>query len=169
MDGNLWVEELFTKHKVEILRYIKRHINNSEDAEDLCQEIFLSCHKHSDSFDPSKCDEKAWLYIITKNRLKNYYRDHKEHDDIDEISFKLADETDDVAAANNLMLLRQELTKALETLDERSKNIIILRFFEQKSFKEIADILNIREGTVRMIQFRALGKLKGVLKDVDLF
>lgn len=159
MDSN-WVEQLTIRYRSELLSYLRRHIGSMDDAEDLCQEVFLSCYKHSDSFDPSRCDEHAWLYIIARNRLKNYYRDKKTFDNIDDMDYELTDGLNITEQTVLLTELREELAKVLKKMDERSRSIIIMRFFENKSHKEIAEILNMKEGSVRMAQQRALQKMR---------
>lgn len=159
-----WVVDLTSKYQGEILAYLRRHTDNLEDAQDLCQDVFISVFNAKETFDPSKCDEKAWLYIITKNKLKNYYRDKKQFENIDDIYYDVTDGTDTVKEAAFLSELRDTLADALKSLDERSRAVITMRFFEEKSHKEIAEILGIGEGSVRMIQFRALLKLRKCIK-----
>ena len=70
---------------------------------------------------------------------------------------------DEASQAVFLMEIRDEIAQALKKLDERSRNVIILRFFEEKSHREIAEILGMKEGSVRMAQKRALQKIKRLL------
>ena len=65
-----WVQELYKKYGKHVLQYLSRHTANIEDAEDILQEILLSCHKSKDTFDKSCCNEEAWLFILAHNRLK---------------------------------------------------------------------------------------------------
>lgn len=163
-----WVEELTSKYQNDVLNYLRRHTDNLEAAQDLCQDVFVSVFTSKESFDPSKCDEKAWLFIITKNKLKNYYRDKKTFEDIDDIYSDVTDGTDAVKLATQLSEVRDELAIALKSLDERSRRVIVMRFFEDRSHKEIGEILGVGSGTVRMIQFRALSKLKSYMKSTSV-
>ena len=165
MEDN-WAEQLTYKYHSDLLCYLKHHTDSTEDAEDLCQEIFLSCHRYRESFDPSKCEERAWLYVIAKNRLKNYYRDKKPLVSLDEMEYEMSSGMDETAQAVCLMEIREEIAGALKKLDARSRSVIILRFFEGKSHEEIAELLGIKSGNVRMIQQRALQKMKNSIKPV---
>lgn len=54
-----WVERLVEENRSALLAYLRRHVSGREDAEDLLQEVFLSCYRHRESFDPARCSEKA--------------------------------------------------------------------------------------------------------------
>ena len=66
------------------------------------------------------------------------------------------------------METREEIARALKELDSRSRSVIILRFFEGKSHGEIAELLGVKAGNVRMIQQRALQKMKIFLNSVTI-
>lgn len=68
-------------------------------------------------------------------------------------------------AAMELVDCRETLAGALLKLDERSRTVLILRFFGGRSGREIADELGISEGNVRVLQARALGRLRELLAD----
>lgn len=158
-----WITHLMQEHSEKLLRFLSSHTDNREDAEDLMQEIFTSCYKAQDRFDSSKCSEVAWLYILAKNRLKNYYRDKKTNVSLDAIETEQKDPTDHMAQAVHLMHCREVTAEVIKKLDERSQQIIFLRFFEEKSHEEIANILNLSTGNVRVIQSRALKHMEAYL------
>ena len=162
MDNN-WVEQLTYKYRSDLLCYLKHHTDSVEDAEDLCQDIFLNCYRYRENFDPEKCEERAWLYVIARNRLKNYYRDKKPAASLDDIEYEMTNGMDETSQAVFLMEVREEIAQALKKLDERSRSVIVLRFFEDKSHKEVAELLDMKEGNVRMVQKRALQKIKDYL------
>ena len=158
-----WIAHLMQEHSESLLRFLSSHTDNREDAEDLMQEIFTSCYKAYDRFDNSKCSEVAWLFIIAKNRLKNYYRDKKTSTSLDAVEVEQKDPTDYIAKAVHLMHCREVAAEVIKTLDKRSQQIILLRFFEEKSHEEIAEILNLNTGNVRVIQSRALKQMEAYL------
>ena len=73
------------------------------------------------------------------------------------------DPTDYMAKAVHLMHCREVAAEVIKTLDERSRQIILLRFFEEKSHEEIADLLDLTTGNVRVIQSRALKQMEAYL------
>ena len=158
-----WITRLMQEHSESLLRFLSTHTDNREDAEDLLQEVFTNCYKAQDRFDSSKCSEVAWLFIIAKNRLKNYYRDKKTTTSLDAMEVDQKDPTDYMAKAVHLMHCREVAAEVIKTLDERSRQIILLRFFEEKSHEEIADLLDLTTGNVRVIQSRALKQMEAYL------
>ena len=152
------------EHSENLLRFLLSHTNNREDAEDLMQDVFTSCYKAQDRFNSTKCSEVAWLFIIAKNRLKNYYRDKKTTVSLDAMEVDQRDTKDYVGEAVHLMHCREVTAQAIKQLDERSQKIILLRFFEEKSHDEIARILDLTTGNVRVIQSRALKQMEEYLK-----
>ena len=158
-----WINHLMQEHSESLLRFLSSHTDSREDAEDLLQDIFTNCYKAQDRFDKSKCSEVAWLFILARNRLKNYYRDKKPSVSLDAIELEQKDPKDYIQQAVHLMHCREVAAEVLETLDERSRNIILLRFFEEKSHEEIAKILNLSAGNVRVIQSRALKQMEAYI------
>ena len=161
-----WVEDLVKKYSKEILQYLSAHTYCREDAEDLFQEVFTSCYKARESFDPERCGEQAWLYILARNRLKNYYRDHKINNSLDDMEIEISDHMDVSAQAAELTECREMIAKALQILDERSRMIIVMRFFDKVSCKKLAYDLGTTEGNVRVIQNRALRRMEKYLKEI---
>lgn len=158
-----WITHLMQEHSECLLRFLSSHTDSREDAEDLMQEVFISCYKAQDRFDSSKCSEVAWLFIIAKNRLKNYYRDKKSNKSLDAMEVEQKDPNDYMAQAVHLMHCREVAVEVIKTLDTRSQQIILLRFFEEKSHEEIADMMNLTTGNVRVIQSRALKQMESYL------
>ena len=155
-----WITHLMQEHSENLLRFLLSHTNNREDAEDLMQDVFTSCYKAQERFDSTKCSEVAWLFIIAKNKLKNYYRDKKNTVSLDAIDIEQKDTKDYMEQAVHVMHCREVAAKAIKKLDERSQKIILLRFFEEKSHDEIAEIMNLTTGNVRVIQSRALKQME---------
>lgn len=155
-----WITHLMQEHSENLLRFLLSHTNNREDAEDLMQDVFTSCYKAQERFDSTKCSEVAWLFIIAKNKLKNYYRDKKNTVSLDAIDVEQKDTKDYMEQAVHVMHCREVAAKAIKRLDERSQKIILLRFFEEKSHDEIAEIMNLTTGNVRVIQSRALKQME---------
>lgn len=160
-----WIEHLTAEYSPTLMKYLMHHISSREDAEDILQEVFLSCRRHASEFDPKRCNEQAWLYIIAKRKLVSYYRAKKDQVSLDAMESDLIPGKDDMSQAVNVMIYRQTLAKALAKLDARSREVIVLRYFKGMSSKEVAQRLDISPVNVRVIQNRALGKLNKILED----
>lgn len=162
-----WIEHLMDTYSKQLLKYLSSHTRCQEDAEDIMQEVFTSCYKARESFDPERCSEQAWLFILARNRLKNYYRDYKIHDSLDDMETEVSDYRDENEEAVHLMECREMIAKALEYLDDRSRTIVVLRFFDRRNCGDIAEAMGITEGNVRVIQNRALHQMENFLKKKD--
>lgn len=162
-----WVEHLIKEYSSGLLKYLTSHAHSKEDAEDIMQDVFTSVYEHCAEFDPERCNEQAWLYIIAKRKLISYYRAQKDISSIDEMEEYQIPGEDSMKEAINLMGARQAVAKALEKLDERSRDIIILRFFKGLTADEVADKMGLSAVNVRVIQSRALDAMRKELDDFD--
>lgn len=162
-----WVEHLINEYSTGLLRYLMSHTNSREDAEDLLQDVFMSVYEHCEEFDPSRCNEQAWLFIIAKRKLVSFYRGKKIQDSLDDMEDWQVPGEDSMAQAINLMACRQSVAKALSALDEKSRRVVVLRFFEGLSAEEVGEELGITAGNVRTIQSRALKSMGKVLEGFD--
>lgn len=165
---DMWVEHLMKNYRNSLLQYVTKHTDSKEDAEDIVQEVFLSCYRYKDKFDETRCGEHAWLYILAKNRLKNYYRDKKPTVSLDEQVVEPEVDVDYAEQVVHMMACRELTAKALRQLEPRSQKIIVLRFFQGKSHEEIAGLMGLATGNVRVIQSRALKVMEEFLRNKDI-
>lgn len=165
---DMWVENLAKNYTDSLLQYVSKHTDSKEDAEDIVQEVFLSCYRYKDKFDENKCGEHAWLYILAKNRLKNYYRDKKPVVSLEEHVVEPEVDIDYAKQVVHTLTCRELTAKALQQLDPRSQKIIVLRFFQGKSHEDIAYMMGLTTGNVRVIQSRALKVMEEYLRDKNI-
>ena len=162
-----WVEHLIKEYSSQLLHYLVGHAHSREDAEDILQDVYISVYEHCGEFDPERCNEQAWLYIIAKRKLISYYRKYKQLDSVDEMEDYQLPGDNSMAEATNLMASRQAVALGLKKLDERSRDVIILRYFNDYSFAEIGEALGISEGNARVIHSRALKAMQDELGDFE--
>ena len=154
-----WITRLMQEHSESLFRFLALHTDNREDAEDLMQDIFTNCYKARDRFDSSKCSEVAWLFIIAKNRLKNYYRDKKTSTSLDAIEVEQKDPTDYMARAIHLMHCREIAAEVIwEDWDRRTpennpkiSREMIARCFNCKTNEFEEHIMEIQDPTVSFV------------------
>ena len=162
-----WVEHLINEYSDGLLKYLVHHTHSKEDAEDLLQEVFMSVYEHCAEFDPERCNEQAWLYIIAKRKLVSYYRKFKQEDSIDAMEDYQLPGDNSMQQATELMACRQAVAIALQKLDERSRSVVVLRFFEGLSAEETGKALGLSAANVRTIQSRALDTMEKELGNFD--
>ena len=146
--------------------YISKHILNRQDVEDLSNDIFFLAYDHYDNFDPDRASVFTWLYNITRNSLKNYYRDKKEI-----ISISGKDEPIEIPSRDDpeqKVLLKErfiKLREALEQLPYKQRIAIKLKYFYSLSGDEIASKLNTTNSNVRVIVNRGKKRLKELMSE----
>ena len=142
--------------------FIKK-IQNPAEAEDLTMEIFLKCWEKFDTFDPEKASFGTWLFVIVNNRLKNYYRDKKDFDPIDDLEQSESAQDsfeNDLLQIDYLVSMRKYLAEALDVLPEIQRTIVIAKYYRNKNANEIAIEVGLTSVNVRVHLSRALAKIK---------
>ena len=159
LDINRKFEIFYNEYYEQVFRYIYKRIKHKEDSQDLTGDVFCSCYKNFANFDSSKSSVKTWLFVITNNRLKNYYRDRKITISIEEIAENNYITDDVVTRSMEIDNFRNLLADAISTLQEKHQLIIVLKYFGNKKSDEIAKILNMSAVNVRVIISRTLKKI----------
>lgn len=162
--------ELIDRYTGVLHSYVMRRSNASkEDAEDIVQNSFIKMYRNLNDFDYT-LKFSSWAYRITHNELIDWYRKQKSRpqlavsdDDIDIFMHIAGDINIEYDALQKER--REEIEKAIRTLDAKYQEIIFLKFFEEKSYEEIADILRLPQGTVAIRISRAKKLLKDKLKN----
>lgn len=143
---------LINRYDAKLSRYIKRIAGlSNEDTEDLLQEIFIKAYQNINSFDQD-LKFSSWIYRIAHNQVISNWRKNKARPqtadfDVDNILENIADDfniTDQV----DLKYLRGNIDSILAKMDIKYREVLILKFFEDKDYKEISDILKKPMGTV---------------------
>ena len=152
-------EEIYVKFHGKVMGYLVSKLNNRDTAEDLAADVFLKVYEKLDTFDESKASLSTWIYTITRNTLTDYFRTRRTFEEIPETLPDDSSVEDDVC--NGVML--EALAKGLKMLDERERDIIVLRYYSGKTLKEIAEGMDISYAYVKVLQNKALDKLKKIL------
>ena len=152
------VSELVKIIYPEIFRYFFYHTPSREDAEDLTGEVMLRMVK---GLKRQKGDFRAWIFRISRNLLTDYYRKRGKVktiplDEVGEGEWKREGKEDNFRP--------EEWNRFLARLSPEQREVVILRFFEGYSLKEVAEIMGKGEGAVKLLQFRALKNLREILK-----
>jgi RNA polymerase sigma-70 factor, ECF subfamily len=154
---------LYKKYLDEIYRYAFYKVGNSMIAEDITEETFLKAWDSlakTYSRDNGITNFRAWLYRIANHLCIDYYR-KKKPVEIFENQIKSKDLTPEQAIDKKI--LSHNLTAAIQKLEPKFKQIIILRFINQLTHQETAATMEISGTYSRVLQFRAVKKLKEIL------
>ena len=154
-------EKIYRDYHGKVCGYIRSKINSAQDAEDLTADVFVKVFEKLGTFDESKASLSTWIYTITRNTLTDYFRTRKVFAEIPETMETDTSVEDDVCNAEML----ETLAKALETLDERERDIVILRFYSGKTLREISSQMGISYAYVKVLQNKAFEKIKGFFQN----
>ncbi|MDP3899815.1 MAG: RNA polymerase sigma factor [bacterium] len=149
-----------SRYEGKMLRYIKRIAGVSdEDAQDLLQEIFIKVYKNLNDFD-TNLKFSSWLYRIAHNLVISEYRKKQARpqliggEAIDEFLHNV-DSGINIEKEINHGDMAKDIEKVLEKMDLKYREILILKFLEEKDYREISDILQKPMGTIGTLINRA--------------
>lgn len=153
--------QLYVEYSDKVLRYIRGKVNNEHLAEDLCSDVFLKVYENLDRFDETKSSLSTWIFTITRNTLVDYYRTRRVFEEVPETLEDGSSVEDDVCREEMLELLAD----AMEKLEERERDLIILRYYKGLNLRQIAERMDVSYAYVKIIQNKALGKLREFLPE----
>jgi RNA polymerase sigma-70 factor (ECF subfamily) len=161
--------ELFRLYYKPIFGYILRRTGTFDDTADIAADTFLKAFSNIKNFRYTGISVKVWLYRIATNEINLYFRNKQKHNSVfdriiveDKEIFNsfIADDRKEVEAEMEKHTQFLSVLKELKTLPPKYQDVIALRYFEGKENKEIAEILNINEGTLKSLLSRGLEKLR---------
>jgi RNA polymerase sigma-70 factor (ECF subfamily) len=154
----------------QIYRFVYFKVGNPEEAQDLTSTIFL---KTWDYIQNNKINHKtlrALIYKIARNSVIDFYRGKSSYQDIGNLenAVNIIDEKQDIARRAELTSDLLLLEKSLLKLKDEYREVIILRFTEELSIREIAGILDKSRGSTRVLIYRALKALREIINSHNL-
>jgi RNA polymerase sigma-70 factor, ECF subfamily len=145
-------------------QYVKRIYNfifyktfSKETAEDLTSQTFYKALKNITSFDEARAFS-SWLYTIAYNSVIDHYRRSRNTVDIDDV-WDLTDDTD-IVKETETKLEFTKVEKYLRELASHERDIIMLRIWQELTYKEVAEITGKSEASCKMVYSRAIRKLR---------
>lgn len=159
---------LYDRYLNPIYRFIFFKITLRQEAEDICQQVFLNAWKHINDFVPRQ-PFSSWLYRIARNAVIDHWRTKKIVLTLENPKLQESLKVD----FNPAFLLDKEsqikkIWEALKQLNQNQQDVIIMRFVENLSHQEIAKTINKTEGATKVIQHRAVRALKKILENEKL-
>lgn len=165
--------ERYLKH---VYNFVAKFIGNAKEAEDLTQDIFFRAWRNLKKFDAKK-SFRIWLFTIARNRSVDYLRKKKmlvfsELDKEDEetpYSETIIDQDESIVDQINKAELAKEVKNYLARLSESNRAVLLLRYNQQMTFQEIAELLGESVDTIKSRHRRALGYLKKAIAEKQEF
>jgi len=159
-------ENIVRTYEKQVYTLAMQVCRNSQDAEDITQEVFLVVYRKLDGF-RFESAFYSWLYRIVMNTSFNMHRSRRDYEflDSDENEDRqLAVAEDDSSLSADSESFQIKLKEALMQLPEKQRTVFVMKYSQQLKIKEIAAIVGIGEGTVKKYLFRASEKLRILLK-----
>ena len=154
-------EKIYLAFHGKVMGYLCARINRRAEAEDLCSEVFEKIFRRFDQYDKTKSSISTWVFTITRNTLIDHYRRVKPQEELDE---NLSDDSEiDEGLLQNESL--EELAAALRSMPEELRDLIVLRYYDNRPLTEVAEMMGMSYGAVKLHHQKALAMLRKALAD----
>lgn len=150
------IGSLYMEYNSKVMGYISARVRNHADAEDLCADVFEKVQRKIGDYDKGKAAIGTWIFTITRNTVIDYFRRTKPSEELDE------NMSDDSVVDEGLLQTEtlSELASALRKLPQQMMDIIVLRYYDGKTLTEIAQMMGLSYGAVKLRHQNALIMLK---------
>lgn len=154
---------LYDKYYEQIFRYIYQRVDDKEQAFDATQQVFIKALESLHKYEFRGVPFASWLYRIASSEVNNIYRAQKQRTvNIDSVGvYGMMEEMEET----KIDQYHDKIVEIIgQELPEDELQLIEMRFFEKRSFKEIGEILEITENNAKVKTYRILEKLKKIIK-----
>jgi RNA polymerase sigma-70 factor, ECF subfamily len=159
--GLLDLAELFERYGQEVYRLCLGMLGDPHEAEDGAQEVFLRAHRAWKRYDPQLSAPRTWLGQIAMNYCRSALRRRRVRQLAQRLLGAQANDHDSAFSAQEL---RSDLGAVLGILNERHRSVVLLRYYLEFSCVEIAELLQISEGTVHSRLYTARQRIMAALE-----
>ena len=158
------IDQIYTEYSGKVMGYIRARVRSKAEAEDLHSEVFEKILRKIEGFDPTKASLNTWIFTVTRNTVIDHFRRSRPGEELDE---NLSDDTEiDEGLLQTESL--SELAAALRKLPQQLMDIVVLRYYDGKPLTEIAKIMNLSYGAVKLRHQNAIMLLKEQLMDEEI-
>ena len=150
---------LYRKYYEPIFRYVYKRMDDLDTVEDVTSMVFVKALANIHKYEFRGIPFSSWLFRIAKSELNQAFRDKKGERTV-RLDKVVIGQMMDEMIENDSELNRSKLLAALTRLKADQLELIEMRFFEKRSFREIGDLLDMTENNAKVKTFRAVNKLK---------
>lgn len=160
------IATIYETHFDAILNFVVKRVRNLALAEDITAGVFMKVVEKLHTYNPEKACMQTWLFSIASHELVNYYRKKKPESSLEDYEYllKTQDVLDEIHEKQQEIdqdtAINDMLAKLDTAVSSEEKHLLMLFYFEEKSYADIAYITGIKEVTLRSKIHRAIKKLK---------
>ncbi len=152
-------EPIYKKYHEQIFRYVYQRMDSKDTAHDVTSQIFIKAITKLHKYEFRGVPFSSWLYRIAMSEVYQYLKDNSAQRTVNVDTSGLSEIVDDLDD-DNRAAQKQQLIKVIGELPEEELQMIEMRYFEKRSYREIGEILGIAENNAKVKTFRIVGKLK---------
>lgn len=155
---------LYDKYYEQIFRFIYQRLDDKEQAFDSTQQVFVKALENLHKYEFRGVPFASWLYRIASSEVNNLFRSQKAQRTVNIDSVSIYGIIEEIQESKIEEYHDKIVTIIAEKLEEDELQLIEMRFFEKRSFKEMGEILEITENNAKVKTYRILDKLKKIIK-----
>ncbi len=156
---------LYTFYFPRVYRYVAGRVRSTQDAEDVTEEVFLRLVANLKRYEWRGLPFGAWVFRIARNEVVSHVRRQRRRGTPAPLSESIPDERQDHAAAYEQQATIEVVHAAASKLPPAQRDVIALRFGAGLSVAETASALNKTQNNVKVLQHKAIAKLKGMVAE----
>lgn len=161
------LQALFARYNVRIFRFITRLVANEAIAEELTNEVFVDVWNNAGKFE-ARSTPSTWLFAIARNRAISTLRRRKDEPLDDTMAAAIPDTEDTPEVVMQKDDKRSIIRRCLTQLSTEHREVIDLVYYHEKSVREVSDIVQVPEATVKTRMFYARKALSGLLLEAGV-
>ena len=151
------LESLYRDNFQKVYNYAYYRVLDPALAEDLTSAVFVKAVSNFDRFDPSKASFSTWVMRIAHNTVVDYYRTRRDHANLDDLGAREPAADDEYPALDDHA---EEVARLLSFISEEDRELVFLKYYEDKRNIDIAQMLDMNPATVATRLRRALATMR---------
>jgi RNA polymerase sigma-70 factor (ECF subfamily) len=164
-DGEVEAFGLLYEHYMpKIYRFVLLKVSHREEAEDLTHQTFLKAWESIEQYDFQGYPFSSWLYRIARNTVIDHYRKSRPQSSLEETNIDLIADNPPLGEGLDKKKNLESILKVIQKLKDTEKEVVIMRFIEDLTIREVAKIIGKSEGATKVIQHRAIKNLRDLLE-----
>ncbi len=158
---------LYDKYYVQIFRFVLKRLGNEQDAADVTSQVFVKAITNIQKYQFRGVPFTSWLHMVARNEVNLLFRNKKYDRTIDVKTEHLHDIVQEFEDTEDDQQKLAMLLEGISQLKLEEIELLEMRYFEKRAFKEVSEILEISESNAKVRMHRIMNKLKNLILDED--